>query len=1545
MIKKTFLLLTFVVFLILDIHADKSNDKLNSIRIDMIKPNINPVILNKTNKPKDLKFQDDKNNLSWRLIGYRGFHIFDSITGKEGYLMCGDGNSKVVNVFIADEDKKIIFIDVSESGGSDYYILYDALNFREIQRIRVPSCFIFPFFGKLLVCEFIKGPQKYHWYITDLFFKNIEENELTKILTEKSILFYPKNETFSCNLKYSNICYEKNLLIGEIEEEGIPDRFIIIRWDENYKIVDQKTIIKQKAGERQYIDEVQISQDGTWLKWEEHSGVEDNKTKIFFYQINQDYYEGLSNPVYAGTFDKDYTGNFYNSKKYGSCYIINDIYLYKQDDLINSLSKTEKDNTYNKYLQDQNQEIFMNANSEFKLSSDGKKMIYKTQNGKFHYFYDINYENFNMHGKSISYEMPVLSFEISYNGMFVVISSMNNTIDIFEFDETSKVFKIIKTWQSPDKNITAIAFSNNDKFIAGGTSNGRIYLWDINGSLITNNAIHTNKIDKICFSPDDKIIASSSTDNTICFSDINGKIIQSLCLEYTSTSIGFSPSGKYFIIGGKPYNNKDKINEININGKPVKLIKDNFTQFCFSPDEKYYAAYIGLGTFLNRWGAFQINSEKHSEVISVKNINGQIINSIFGKPWLVTTSNWNETIGKWMKNGNIEKIITGTSSSVTTIAISSDDKIIATNGDGANILLWNIEGALINKFYGHTGKVNLIIFSDNSNKILSAGDDGNLILWDSQGNIIKKYGIFLDKIIGINIAGDEICGWTEKTLKIWNIQGELIYSTKDKFDRIWGIFPNGSRLIVEKNNIKFIIDRNEKKIRDVEFYYGHISFSSDNEYFTVVKYYNNEGWVWIYDYNGKLFYYNKELIEDNIKPVFIESQNKLIYSKMPYEFKLNLYNYKNKTLSQIEFIDPIYSLCAMNDGRHLICGTENGFKILNIDNNTVNNFYIIENVIDNSLDDLNKNVLQYNDITIKDEKEYKSSCISYDNKYLVMLRDNIYIFDIKSLKLLRIINLNKKYNSDNILLSTCNKFIVCYGEILEVYDFDTGNKIYSIYESFNNAVISSDSNYLTCAKSNSIKIYDLKTGSMLNAISNIKTSINHLSISKNNTYIACSSYYIYLFDFKTGELLKEIESAYNPVFSNDDKYLLYNQYEYNNGKSYYKLTFYDIKSDSINKTINTYSKNFKLSPDNNSIISCYRTDDYVNHLEARNFSTGNILWSKELNDYEIKNFNLTDKYIQTGLGGYSAVRIFDISTGNQINSFKPYENEFALSCISDDGKYLYAYMRGGVVLIYEISKKQKIVEIYTKNFHPNLLIVSKSKNYIIIDGDVYKLDGKSCTYYLLFNIYREYANNYNHALSISPDEKYIIMNDYDDYSKINLINLQTNEMIEFINPNLNKKDEIGEMKFSRFSDDGTKIITAHWGGYFFIWDFKTKTIIKAFKSKKYFNYIITSDDLKKIFISNGYYCSMIDTDTAEEHEITGPINFSAFYLSNDAKIFIFQGKSNEIFIWDTNTKEFIKKIMLEGSYRIHDLFLSADNDEIIAVYTKEIIRFISNKKF
>jgi WD40 repeat protein len=145
---------------------------------------------------------------------------------------------------------------------------------------------------------------------------------------------------------------------------------------------------------------------------------------------------------------------------------------------------------------------------------------------------------------------PIMANSFSPDGKYLALGSMDGTVILWDVIQREQVAALNgHKWA-----VLSVAFSPDGKYLASGSMDDTVILWDViqrkQVAILTG---HTSWVCSVSFSPDGKYIASGSDDNTVIIWDAVEKKQVAQLDGHTSrvSSVAFSSDGKWLASGSE----------------------------------------------------------------------------------------------------------------------------------------------------------------------------------------------------------------------------------------------------------------------------------------------------------------------------------------------------------------------------------------------------------------------------------------------------------------------------------------------------------------------------------------------------------------------------------------------------------------------------------------------------------------------------------------------------------------------------------------------------------------------------------------------------------------------------------------------------------------------------------------------------------------------------------------------------------------------------------------------------------------------------------
>ncbi|GCE26507.1 hypothetical protein KDA_19910 [Dictyobacter alpinus] len=388
-------------------------------------------------------------------------------------------------------------------------------------------------------------------------------------------------------------------------------------------------------------------------------------------------------------------------------------------------------------------------------------------------------------------------------------------------------------------SILSITISPDAKYMAAGTDNGDIRLWDFESSQPLHNFTnHTDWVHTIEFSPDGKQLVSGSEDETVRIWDVEtGNELKKLDHESAVYSVAFSPDGKQLASGS----DSGILWIWDLTADTVKQFeghKEWIRSVAFSPDGTLLASGSADCT-VRLWNV----ASGQSAVL--EGHDGWVYAVAFSPDGtLLASGSADNTVRVWdIKTKVCRHVLREHTNWIRTVAFSKEG-IIASGCTDQKIILWNAEtGQRIRTLEGLTGRVWSIAFSPNGRTLVSGTDDQTIRLWEvATGKSVKTLQGHTAWIRSISFSpnGKWLAGGgADQAVHIWdmdktttdtpsiNLQGHKHW--------IWSVaFSPDSRLLASSSDDVTVriwdIQKNDqqpKVWREHSSWVGAVAFSPD----------------------------------------------------------------------------------------------------------------------------------------------------------------------------------------------------------------------------------------------------------------------------------------------------------------------------------------------------------------------------------------------------------------------------------------------------------------------------------------------------------------------------------------------------------------------------------------------------------------------------------------------------------------------------------------------------------------------------------------------
>ncbi|MFH0842187.1 MAG: caspase family protein [Bacteroidota bacterium] len=368
------------------------------------------------------------------------------------------------------------------------------------------------------------------------------------------------------------------------------------------------------------------------------------------------------------------------------------------------------------------------------------------------------------------------------------------------------------------------------------------------------------------------------------------------------------------------------------------------------------------------------------------------------------------------------------------------------------------------------------------------------------------------------------------------------------------------------------------------------------------------------------------------------------------------------------------------------------------------------------------------------------------------------------------------------------------------------------------AVITSDNKYILTGSTDSIKMFDRSTGSLVREFYGRGGSLESLKISIDNHFVTAIDYGVArVWDINTGKILCQAG-------------------DYSKNK-----TLSVIISPDGRNLITASEKRFSEVWDIKSGDKIMTLEGYLNQVDERILADSYIYWAALVNEARL---SPDERFIAVGRTGNNA-KLIDFKTGRVFATLKGHKSMVISLCFSPDGKYLATGGLDGKAIVWNVETGDSVRVIRFRDEKLAIFSVDISADGKMLatadwGGYVYIWDIETGK---MIRGVSPHERMGVYQVKFSASGVYFISAGLD--RKLKLTEIDTGEEIRVFTGHTNLVNSIN------LSPDGSRIITSGWDGTVRVWDFYSGLQVLKIKAHEGGAYSAKIDPSGKYIVSGG----------------------------------------------------------------------------------------------
>ncbi|OBZ65404.1 Vegetative incompatibility protein HET-E-1 [Grifola frondosa] len=320
----------------------------------------------------------------------------------------------------------------------------------------------------------------------------------------------------------------------------------------------------------------------------------------------------------------------------------------------------------------------------------------------------------------------VSSLAYSPNGRYIASGSEDASIVIWD----TSTGRILQKCQHHVETIWSLKFSPDSTRLVSGSGDHFVIVWDVeSGDARAILDGHTGVVQSVAYSPDGNKIASGSVDFTVRLWDAETGTTLSVMKGHTAVVmfVVFSPNGKWLASVGADYTARIWNAETGVLHTVLQGHTDVVWWIAFSPDSRRVVTGSDDGTS-RIW-----NAETGEELVTLHEHHGPVWFVGFSPDGKRVLSASNDSTIKVCDSFSADRLLTleGHGTMVNAAAFSPDGSCICSSSGDNLVRVWRAsDGVCLATLNGHADKVTALEFSPDGSCLASSSDDGTVRLWN-----------------------------------------------------------------------------------------------------------------------------------------------------------------------------------------------------------------------------------------------------------------------------------------------------------------------------------------------------------------------------------------------------------------------------------------------------------------------------------------------------------------------------------------------------------------------------------------------------------------------------------------------------------------------------------------------------------------------------------------------------------------------------------------------------------------------------------------------